>query len=64
MFVAGEHADAKRTATELLTAYGWSDVLDLGGIVSARGMEMYAGMHSAIGLALGLGNHFGVKVVR
>ncbi|MFD9818413.1 NADPH-dependent F420 reductase [Streptomyces violascens] len=64
VFVAGEHADAKRTATELLTAYGWSDVLDLGGIVSARGMEMYAGMHSAIGLALGLGNHFGVKVVR
>ncbi|MFE3186925.1 NADPH-dependent F420 reductase [Streptomyces violascens] len=64
MFVAGEDSDAKRTATELLAAYGWSDVLDLGGIVSARGMEMYAHMHSAIGLALGLGNHFGVKIVR
>ncbi|MEU8976390.1 NAD(P)-binding domain-containing protein [Streptomyces monashensis] len=64
MFVAGEDTDAKKAATELLTAYGWSDVLDLGGIVTARGLEMHAGMHSAIGLALGLGTPFGVKVVR
>lgn len=34
----------------------------VGDIVSARGMEMYAGMQSAIGLALG--THFGVKDVR
>ncbi|OAR25359.1 NADP oxidoreductase [Streptomyces sp. ERV7] len=64
MFVAGENTDAKQTATDLLTAYGWTDILDLGGIVSARGMEMYAHMHSAIGLTLGLGNHFGMKVIR
>ncbi|MFD7168891.1 NADPH-dependent F420 reductase [Streptomyces violascens] len=61
MFLAGDDADAKQTVTELLAAYGWSDILDLGGLVAARGMEMYAHLHTAIGIALG--GHFGVKVV-
>ncbi|MGW7056659.1 NADPH-dependent F420 reductase [Streptomyces sp. NPDC054887] len=66
MFVAGDHADAKRQVTDLLTAYGWQDVLDVGPLVCARGMEMYAHMHSAIGFGLGqqFGGHFGIKVVR
>lgn len=66
MFVAGEDAGAKQRATELLQAYGWTDVLDLGPLVCARGMEMYAHMHSAIGFGLGhrFGGHFGIKVVR
>ncbi|MFF4218396.1 NADPH-dependent F420 reductase [Streptomyces nondiastaticus] len=66
MFVAGEDAGAKQQATDLLTAYGWSDVLDLGPLVASRGMEMYAHMHSAIGFGLGhqFGGRFGVKVVR
>ncbi|MEU1778080.1 MULTISPECIES: NADPH-dependent F420 reductase [Streptomyces] len=66
MFVAGDDADAKRQATELLKAYGWTDVLDLGPLVCARGMEMYAHMHSAIAFGLGqqFGGHFGIKVVR
>ncbi|MBO0654481.1 NAD(P)-binding domain-containing protein [Streptomyces triculaminicus] len=66
MFVAGDHADAKQQVTELLKAYGWTDVLDLGPLVCARGMEMYAHMHSAIGFGLGqqFGGHFGIKVVR
>lgn len=64
MFVAGEDTEAKQQATDLLKAYGWTDVLDLGPLVCARGMEMYAHMHSAIGFALGFGTHFGVKVVR
>ncbi|MFK4066529.1 NADPH-dependent F420 reductase [Streptomyces sp. NPDC029674] len=63
MFIAGEDADAKAEVTELLRAYGWQDVLDLGPIVSCRGMEMYAHMHSAIQFALG-GARFGIKVVR
>ncbi|MCX4671410.1 NAD(P)-binding domain-containing protein [Streptomyces sp. NBC_01381] len=52
--------------TELLKSYGWSDILDLGPLVCARGMEMYAHMHSAIGFGLGqqFGGHFGIKVVR
>ncbi|GAU65876.1 putative oxidoreductase [Streptomyces sp. NBRC 110611] len=64
MFLAGNHTEAKKTVTELLNSYGWTDILDLGDLVAARGMEMYAHMHAAIGLTLGLGNHFGVKVVR
>lgn len=66
MFVAGDHADAKEWTTDLLKSYGWSDILDLGPLVCARGMEMYAHMHSAIGFGLGqhYGGHFGIKVVR
>ncbi|WP_431043100.1 NADPH-dependent F420 reductase [Streptomyces sp. P1-3] len=63
MFVAGEDADAKQVATDLLKSYGWTDILDLGGLVCARGMEMYAHMHSAIQFGLG-GARFGVKIVR
>ncbi|MFD9882629.1 NADPH-dependent F420 reductase [Streptomyces alboflavus] len=64
MFLAGEDTDAKQQTTDLLKAYGWSDILDLGPLVAARGMEMYAHMHGAIGFALGFGTHFGIKVVR
>ncbi|WP_172383341.1 NADPH-dependent F420 reductase [Streptomyces sp. MNP-20] len=66
MFVASDHDDAKRTVTDLLTSYGWTDILDLGPLVCSRGMEMYAHMHSAIGFGLGqrFGGHFGIKVVR
>ncbi|WP_030773259.1 NADPH-dependent F420 reductase [Streptomyces sp. NRRL F-2664] len=63
MFVAGDHDDAKAEVTGLLRSYGWQDVLDLGPLVSSRGMEMYAHMHSAIQFALG-GARFGVKVMR
>ncbi|WP_260867655.1 NADPH-dependent F420 reductase [Streptomyces sp. SAJ15] len=64
MFIAGDHDDAKQAVTALLRSYGWTDVLDLGGIASARGMEMYAHLHSAIGFALGFGTPFGIKVMR
>ncbi|MGA4803359.1 NADPH-dependent F420 reductase [Streptomyces lavendulocolor] len=63
MFVAGDHPDAKETATALLRAYGWRDILDLGSLHAARGMEMYAHFHMAVNLALG-GRPFGVKIVR
>ncbi|MFJ3925161.1 NADPH-dependent F420 reductase [Streptomyces sp. NPDC090022] len=63
LFIAGDHADAKEQVTALLRSYGWEDVLDLGPIVSARALEMYAHLHSAIQFALG-GGRFGVKVVR
>ncbi|MFH8788268.1 NADPH-dependent F420 reductase [Streptomyces roseoverticillatus] len=64
MFVAGDDPEAKKAVTALLESYGWSDILDLGPLVAARGMEMYAHMHAAIGMALGMGTPFGVKVVR
>jgi predicted dinucleotide-binding enzyme len=63
MFIAGDHDDAKARVTELLRAYGWEDVLDLGPLVASRGMEMYAHLHSAIQFALG-GARFGIKVMR
>ncbi|WP_218009565.1 NADPH-dependent F420 reductase [Actinomadura kijaniata] len=65
MFVSGDHHGAKQTAIGLLHEYGWSDVIDLGGLGNARAQEMYAHLHTAIGLALGgMGTHFGVKIVR
>ena len=41
MFVSGDDADAKAEVTTLLQdGFGWKHVMDLGGIQSARGMEM------------------------
>lgn len=41
MFMAGDDATAKATAKSLLESFGWSDIVDLGGIANARGTEMY-----------------------
>lgn len=43
IFVAGDDAEAKAQASELLQELGWPDasILDLGDISAARGMEMY-----------------------
>jgi predicted dinucleotide-binding enzyme len=42
VFMSGNHADAKAKVHEILTSwFGWSDVLDLGDITSARGTEAY-----------------------
>jgi len=42
VFVSGNDADAKKTATELLVSFGWpaTSILDLGDITTARGTEM------------------------
>ncbi|WP_156727938.1 NADPH-dependent F420 reductase [Streptomyces apocyni] len=63
IFIAGNHADAKQTVADLLNAYGWRDILDLGELPAARGLEMYAHFHAAVHTALG-GERFGVKIVR
>ena len=39
MFVAGNHDAAKATVTQMLYSFGWRDVVDLGDIAGARGME-------------------------
>ncbi|MBI4670535.1 MAG: NAD(P)-binding domain-containing protein [Chloroflexi bacterium] len=41
MFIAGDDADAKATATKLLQEFGWG-VIDLGGIAQARWLEALA----------------------
>lgn len=63
VFVSGDDADAKATVTELLRAIGHGDVIDLGGIETARGPEMWLPLWIRINLALG-GNDFNIKVVR
>jgi 8-hydroxy-5-deazaflavin:NADPH oxidoreductase len=41
VFVSGNDAPAKAAVGELLKSFGWTDILDLGDISSARGPEMY-----------------------
>lgn len=43
LFVCGNDGDAKARVASLLTDFGWpaEDVLDLGDITAARGLEMY-----------------------
>lgn len=42
VFLSGEDGDAKKAVRELLDSFGWSEhnVIDLGGIETARGTEM------------------------
>lgn len=40
VFVSGDDPEAKARVTELLQSFGWTDVIDLGDISTARGAEM------------------------
>ena len=40
VFVSGDSAEAKETVTNLLRRMGWTDIIDLGDITTARGTEM------------------------
>jgi predicted dinucleotide-binding enzyme len=55
MFVAGDDKGAKQAVTQLLTELGWpaQEVIDVGGIEAARGLEMYAPLLFALAGALG-----------
>lgn len=62
VFVSGNDADAKTQVVELLQSLGWSDIVDLGDIGTARGTEMYLPLWARI---YGLGSPmFNIKVVR
>ncbi len=63
VFVSGDDAEAKATVVQLLRQLGHGDVIDLGGIDTARGPEMWLPLWIRINLALG-GNDFNIKVVR
>jgi len=43
VFVAGDDADAKAVARDLLLGFGWTsdEVVDAGGIAASRGLELY-----------------------
>lgn len=40
MFLAGNNASAKEEVLSILQQFGWNDIIDLGDITNARGMEM------------------------
>jgi predicted dinucleotide-binding enzyme len=63
VFVSGNDGDAKAQVTKLLKSFGWTDVLDLGDIGSARGPEMYMAMWIRLWGATQTGM-LNVKVVR
>lgn len=63
VFVSGEDAAAKATVIELLASFGHDDVIDLGGIETARGAEMLLPIWLRLMGALGTAR-FNVKVVR
>ena len=63
MFVAGNDAKAKDHVKEILNQFGWSDIVDLGDITAARGMEMLVILWVRTWGAIQNG-YFGFKIVR
>lgn len=63
VFVSGDDASAKEQVTALLRSLGHTDVIDLGDITTARGVEMYLPLWLRLWGALGTGT-LNVKVVR
>jgi len=63
VFVSGNDPTAKTQVTELLRSFGWSDVIDLGDITTARGTEMYVSLWARIWAAT-QNPTFNIKVVR
>ena len=63
IFLSGNDGGAKSVVSELLRSFGWSDILDLGDVSSARGPEMYMAMWIRLWGATGTGM-LNIKVVR
>jgi hypothetical protein len=65
VFLCGEDDGAKQQVAELLRSFGWpaERIIDLGGISSARGTEMYLALWLRLWGAVGSG-YFNIAVVR
>lgn len=64
VFVSGDDAEAKRVVTRLLKEqFGWREVVDLGGISTARGTEAWLLLWTRLYAALGTGD-FNIQIVR
>ncbi len=63
VFVSGNDAQAKAAVGELLKSFGWTDILDLGDVSSARGPEMYMALWLRLWGATKTGT-INIKVVR
>jgi len=62
MFLCGNDAGAKGKVREMLQKFGWKEIIDLGNIAGARGMEMVLPLWVQTYMATGTG-YFGLKVV-
>lgn len=63
IFLSGNDAAAKTQVAGLLKSFGWRDILDLGDITTARGVEMYLPMWLRLWSSL-QNPMFNVKVIR
>ena len=63
MFVCGNNADAKLEVKNILNQFGWTDIIDLGDITTARGTEMLLPIWLRTWMATGNG-YFAFKIVR
>ncbi len=63
LFLAGNDKAAKGQVIELLKTFGWTDILDLGDIANARGLEMYLALWVRLFGTLQSG-HINIKVQR
>jgi 8-hydroxy-5-deazaflavin:NADPH oxidoreductase len=63
VFVSGDDPEAKAIATAMLTAFGHTDVIDLGDITTARGAEMLLPVWLRLMGSLGTAT-FNFKIVR
>ena len=63
MFIAGNNAQAKEEVKKILRQFAWTDIIDLGDISGARGMEMLLPIWLRVWGATRNG-YFGFKIVR
>lgn len=63
MFVSGNDAGAKAQTVDFLRAFGWTDIIDLGDITTARGTEQMLPIWVRTWVATGNG-HFAFRIVR
>ena len=65
VFVAGDDADAKAVAADLLRGFGWApgEIVDAGGIGAARGLELYLPLWLSLMGSFGT-PEFNVSVIR
>lgn len=65
MFIAGDDAEAKQQVERMILRewFGWREVIDLGGIINARGTEMYLPLWVRMWGVLGTAN-FNIAFVR
>jgi 8-hydroxy-5-deazaflavin:NADPH oxidoreductase len=57
MLIAGNDEDAKRTVRDVLSEFGWSDTIDIGGIEGSRELEAICIAWVKIGGARGAWDH-------